>query len=96
MQLLSLVFFALSPWYTLSLVLLLCSGIGMAGFSAMQSTIIMVAAAPDMRGTLLGVLGHCIGIAALGGLVVGKMWRRSGRHYAVAISTGLGLSCWWF
>ena len=90
-QLLSLVFFALSPWYTLSLVLLLCSGIGMAGFSAMQSTIIMIAARPDMRGTLLGVLGHCIGIAALGGLVVGKMGDVVGAHYAVAISTGLGL-----
>ena len=63
----------------------------MAGFSAMQSTIIMVAATPDMRGTLLGVLGHCIGIAALGGLVVGKMGDVVGAHYAVAISTGLGL-----
>ncbi len=90
-QLLSLVMFSLSPWYPLSFVLMLCAGIGSAGFSVMQSTIIMIAATPEMRGTSLGVLGQCIGVAAVGGLVVGQVAEVLGANVAVGISTGLGL-----
>ena len=90
-QLVSLVAFAFSPWYPLSFVLLLCAGIGSAGFGTMQSTIIMIAATPDMRGTSLGVLGQCIGVAAVGGLVVGQVAEWVAANVAVGMSTGLGL-----
>ena len=90
-QLVSLVLFAFSPWYPVSFILLLCSGIGVAGFGTMQSTIIMIAATPDMRGTSLGVLGHSIGVSALGAFVVGQLAERIDANLAVGMSTGLGL-----
>ena len=91
LQLLGLLLFALSPWYSLSFVMLLLAGLGSAGFSTMQSTIILMSAAPSMRGTALGVLGQCIGVAALGGLLVGAMADYFNANVAVAISALMGL-----
>ena len=90
-QLASLVLFALSPWYPASFVLLLISGLGAAGFSTMQSTIIMLSSPPDIRGATLGVLGQCIGVAAVGGVIVGLVADYLSAQAAVALSTGLGL-----
>ncbi len=90
-QLVSLVLFAFSPWYPVSFILLLFAGIGSAGFGTMQSTIIMIAATPQMRGTSLGVLGHCIGVSAIGALVVGQIAEHIAPNIAVGMSTGLGL-----
>ncbi len=90
-QLISLIGFALSPWYTLSFALLLISGLGSAGFSTMQSTIIMLSSPPEIRGAALGVLGQCIGVAAIGGVMVGFLADYLSAHIAVALSTGLGL-----
>ena len=71
LQLLSLLFFALSPWYPVSFLMLLLAGLGAAGYSTMQSTIILISSEPEMRGPALGMLGQCIGVAAVGGLAVG-------------------------
>ena len=90
-QLATLILFALSPWYPLSFVLLLCSGLGAAGFSTMQSTIIMLSSPPEIRGALLGVLGQCVGVAAVGGVIVGFVADYLSAQVAVALSTGLGL-----
>ena len=90
-QLVSLVLFAFSPWYPLSFVLLLCAGIGTAGFGTMQSTIIMIAATPEVRGVSLGVLGHCIGVSAVGAVIVGQLAEHVDANVAVGMSTGLGL-----
>ena len=91
-QLISLIGFALSPWYMLSFALLLVSGLGAAGFSTMQSTIIMLSSPPEIRGAALGVLGQCIGVAAVGGVIVGLVADYLSAHIAVALSTGLGLT----
>ena len=91
-QLAALILFALSPWYPLSFILLLFSGLGAAGFSTMQSTIIMMSSPPEMRGALLGVLGQCIGVAAVGGVIVGLVADYLSAQAAVALSTGLGLT----
>ncbi len=90
-QLASLVLFALSPWYPASFVLLLISGLGAAGFGTMQSTIIMLSSPTDIRGATLGVLGQCIGVAAVGGAIVGLVAEYFSAQVAVALSTGLGL-----
>lgn len=90
-QLLCLLFFAISPWYPLSLVMMLMLGLGGAGFSTMQSTIILISATPEMRGTALGVLGQCIGVAALGGLVMGAVANFFGAQVAIAINALVGL-----
>ena len=90
-QLLSLLFFALSPWYPVSFLMLMLAGLGAAGYSTMQSTIILISAEPEMRGTALGMLGQCIGVAAVGGLVVGALANFFGAQAAVAMSVSLGL-----
>ena len=90
-QLVSLVLFAFSPWYPLSFMLLLCAGVGSAGFGTMQSTIIMIAATSEVRGVSLGVLGHCIGVSAVGAVIVGQLAERVDANIAVGMSTGLGL-----
>ena len=91
LQMIGLLLFAISPWYPLSFAMLLMAGIGMAGFSTMQSTIILIAAKPDMRGTALGMNGECIGIAAVGGLAVGVVANYLGAQAAVVINVSLGL-----
>ena len=54
-----------SPWYALAFVLLFVSGLGQAGFSTMQSSIMMLVSPPAMRGQMMGLLSFCIGIANL-------------------------------
>ena len=54
-----------SPWYALAFVLLFVSGLGQAGFSTMQSSIMMLASPPAMRGQMMGLLSFCIGVANL-------------------------------
>ena len=92
LQLLSLFLFALSPWYAVSFVLLILLGFGSAGFSTMQSTIILISSSPAMRGSTLGVLGQCIGVAALGGLAVGAMADFFSAQIAVGISALMGIA----
>ena len=91
LQLVSLFLFALSPWYVVSFALLLLLGFGSAGFSTMQSTIILISSTPAMRGSTLGVLGQCIGVAALGGLAVGAVAELFSAQVAVGISALLGI-----
>ena len=91
LQLLSLLFFALSPWYPVSFFMLLLAGLGAAGYSTMQSTIILISSEPEMRGTALGMLGQCIGVAAVGGLAVGIVANFFSAYVAVAMSVSLGL-----
>ena len=91
-QLASLILFAFSPWYPVSFFLLLISGLGAAGFGTMQSTIIMLSSPPEIRGAALGVLGQCIGVAAVGGVIVGLVADYLSAHVAVGLSTGLGMT----
>ena len=57
----------------------------------MQSTIILISSAPAMRGSALGVLGQCIGVAALGGLAVGAVAELFSAQVAVGISALMGI-----
>ena len=67
------VVFALSPWYGLSLALLFIAGLGAAGFSAMQTTMMFLQAPPEMRGRVMGVVSVCIGAGPLGVLHIGLL-----------------------
>ena len=91
LQLISLLLFALSPWYPVSFLMLMLAGLGAAGYSTMQSTIILISSEPEMRGTALGMLGQCIGVAAVGGLAVGVVANYFSAQAAVAMSVSLGL-----
>ena len=56
-----------SRWYELSFIILFVSGLGQAGFSTMQSSIMMLVSPPAMRGQMMGLLSFCIGVANLVG-----------------------------
>lgn len=94
LELVSLLGFAASPWYALSCVLLFGVGLGNAGFSTMQSTIILLSAAPGMRGRAVGVLGLCIGSTPLGLLELGALSATVGAPAAIGINAAIGLALW--
>ena len=54
-------------WYVAAFALLFVSGLGQAGFSTMQSSIMMLVSPPAMRGQMMGLLSFCIGVANLMG-----------------------------
>ena len=83
--------FSLSQIYFVSLGLLFVAGLGVAGFAAMQSTIVFTAAPPEMRGRLMGVLAVCIGFNPLGILQVGLLADWFGGAQAVTIMALEGL-----
>ncbi|MBT4489864.1 MAG: MFS transporter [Rhodospirillaceae bacterium] len=88
----ALVAFSFSRDYALSLGLLFLAGLGVAGFAAMQSTIIFTAAPPEMRGRLMGVLAVCIGVSPSGILQVGLLADWFGGAMAVGIIAVEGLA----
>jgi MFS family permease len=90
-ELVSLLAFTLSPWYGLSFLLLMLVGMGNAGFSTMQSTIILLSAAPGMRGRAVGILGLCIGSTPLGLLELGAVAAIFGAPLAIGFNAALAL-----
>ena len=73
----TLFFFALSPIYIVSLVLLFFTGVGFTGFISMGTTILQLSTPPELRGRmmslwLIGAAVHYIGAWPLG--TVGEYW----------------------
>ena len=83
--------FGLSRWFALSLALLLLAGIGIAGFSVMQSTIFFLAAPAGMRSRVMGLLTVGIGAGPIGMLHVGLLADWLGAANAVALIAAEGL-----
>ena len=83
--------FSLSPWFELSLPVLLVGGFGISGFAAMQSALIIAAAPPGMRNRIMGVLAMCIGAGPIGILIVGALADRVGASAAVTTTSIIGL-----
>jgi len=87
----ALIAMALSPWYGLAFFVLFVGGFGTAGFSNMQSTLMLTEAPPDMRSRLMGVVTVCIGTAPLGVLAAGVLSDHIGPRSAVMVMASLGL-----
>ena len=83
--------FSLSSWFALSWPLLFVAGLGVAGFSAMQSTIIFRSAPPELRSRIMGVLAMCIGAGPIGTLHLGLMADLLGVQNAVTLIAVEGL-----
>ena len=92
----SLFFFALSPIYIVSLVLLFFTGVGFTGFISMGTAILQISTPPELRGRmmslwLIGAAVHYIGAWPLGTV---------GEYYGWPMSLGggallmLGLVTW--
>tara|TARA_B100000674_G_scaffold479562_1_gene478109 strand:+ start:282 stop:1433 length:1152 start_codon:yes stop_codon:yes gene_type:complete len=80
-----LILFSTSTSYHLSLLLLFISGLGQAGFSVMQSSIILVESTEDMRSRAMGALVLAIGVGPLGRLQSGSMAEELTVSWAVGI-----------
>ena len=83
--------FALSVYFPLSLGSMFVAGLGMSGFAAMQSTILLSHTPSDKRPLLMGVLTLCIGAGPVGLLHLGLLAEWLGAPRAVAIIAIEGL-----
>jgi MFS family permease len=71
---------------------LLLTGLGGAGFSTMQATLVYLAAPPEMRSRILGVLSVCIGTGPIGFVWLGWLADMIGAHNATAVTGMIGLA----
>ncbi|MBI4305263.1 MAG: MFS transporter, partial [Chloroflexi bacterium] len=83
--------FALSHWYPVSVAILFAGGFGMAAFGSMQSTLMLISTAPEMRGRVMGVLVVCIGAGPVGSLHVGLLASLFGAPVALMVIALEGL-----
>ncbi|MBV8412630.1 MAG: MFS transporter [Alphaproteobacteria bacterium] len=83
---------ALSPSYWLALGVLILGGFGTAGFSNMQTTLMLTEAPPSMRSRLMGIVTVCIGTGPLGVLMAGGLAAELGPRHAVLLMASLGLA----
>lgn len=91
--LLMAILFVWTPWYMAAFGVLIIGGIGQSGFGTMQSTITMLAAPPDMRGRMVGLMSVCIGIGTpLGGLAIGILAEFFGTPRAITANALIGLA----
>jgi MFS family permease len=88
-----LIIFALTPSPGIAGAALLLTGLGGAGFSTMQATLVYLAAPPEMRSRILGVLSVCIGVGPLGFVALGLLADAIGAPWATAASGSAGLLC---
>ena len=91
LALIGLCVFSMSRWYILSLPIVLLLGLGTAGFGAMQSTLVMLAAHEEMRGRALGVLSLAIGTGPFGSLFMGAMASAVHPVFAIRMNALLGI-----
>jgi MFS family permease len=82
---------ALSPWYWLAFAVLVMGGFGTAGFSNMQSTLMLTEAPTEMRSRLMGIVTVCIGTGPLGILAAGALAGEFGPRGAVLMMAVTGL-----
>jgi MFS family permease len=83
---------AISPSYWLAVAVLVLGGLGTAGFSNMQSTLMLTEAPPQMRSRLMGIVTVCIGTGPLGVLLAGFLADASSPRDAVLIMALIGLA----
>ena len=83
---------AWSPWFALSFALLLLGGFGQAGFSTMQSTILLLESRPQIRGRVMGAQGTVNGLGHLiGGSEIGAIASAFGIGLAIGVNAGAGI-----
>jgi len=84
---------AFTEAYAFAWLLLALGGLGTARFAAMQTSVVMTAAPPEMRSRVLGLVTTCIGMGPFGVLAIGALADGFGPRSAIALMavTGLGL-----
>ena len=80
---------------------LLLNGLGASGFSVMQATLVYLAAPPELRSRVLGILSVCIGLGPIGFVHIGLLAEAVGPRAACVVSALEGLAAlaltrrWW-
>jgi MFS family permease len=93
--------FALAPGPALAGSVLLLTGLANSGFSIMQATLVYLAAPPEMRSRVFGVLSVCIGVGMIGFLHLGWLAGMIGATWAIMAMGAEGLVAllltrrWW-
>ena len=83
---------AWSPWFLVSFLLLFGAGVGQAGFSTMQSTILLLSSPAEMRGRIMGSQGLVNGFGHLvGGVEIGAIAQAFSISLAIGLNAGVGL-----
>jgi MFS family permease len=88
----ALIVAVLSSSYWLALAMLILGGFGTAGFSNMQTTLMLTEAPIEVRSRLMGIVTVCIGTGPIGVLAAGALSDRLGPRDAVLIMASLGLA----
>jgi MFS family permease len=86
-----LIVFALVPLPAVAGTALLFTGLGGAGFSIMQATLVYLSSPPEMRSRMLGVLSVCIGVGPVGFVALGWLADAIGAPWATAATGCTGL-----
>jgi MFS family permease len=86
-----LIVFALIPLPAIAGSALLFTGLGGAGFSIMQATLVYLSSPPEMRSRMLGVLSVCIGVGPIGFVALGWLADGIGAPWATAATGITGL-----
>ena len=93
LYLLTITLFSQSNTYWASLLILFLSGIGMSGFAAMQSAIMVYTSSQEMRGRVMGSVTMFIGFGPLGALGIGMLAGFYAIATAVMITACIGIAC---
>jgi MFS family permease len=84
--------FARASTLPVAMTALFLAGVGLAGFGAMQSTILLTASDPGLRSRVMGVLVVCIGAGPPGVLLVGFLAERLGVATALTLTSCAGIT----
>ena len=82
---LSLILFAFSPWFTVSLVLVALVGGSLMAYDVTMGTMLQLLSYDEMRGRVLGIYGLTFGFTPVGGFFAGSVATVLGAPVAVAI-----------
>lgn len=88
---LSVLVFANAHWVVLAGAALFCMGVGLAGFSAMQTTLVYLAVPPAARSRVMGLVTFCVGAGPIGFVHVGWLadWLGPGPALTIMAAEGL-------
>jgi hypothetical protein len=86
--------FSVAPNATLAWTALLISGLGIACFTSMQATLVLIGAPEFARSRLMGLLSISIGSGPLGFLLLGWTADRVGASTALQLMVVEGLIAW--
>ena len=84
--------FALSPWYPLSVGMLLIAGVGLVCFGIMQPLLVLEVVPAELRGRAMGALALAIGMGPFGMTVVGFLAEALGPRVGIAALSVVGMA----